>query len=297
MKKGLVGAACILVLGVTFGLTLTGPTFYNEDLPQPYRKVSAILGWNCFFAWSVSFYPQVWLNYARRSVVGLSLDYELYNILGFTCLAVYTFGFKYDSAIQQAYADKHDGKSNLVAVTDVLFAIHGVVLTAVTIAQCFAYERGGQRLSRVAVTLTTAGTLSALVYAVLAATGHAGVSWLGFLYWLSGTKGGVTLVKYIPQVWMNYQRQSTDGWNIWNVWLDMSGGALSLLQLVLDAYFTQDWQGGITGDGVKLALGVFSILFGSIFLTQHFVLYRQRAPPSYMSIAGAHASPVSSSST
>jgi hypothetical protein len=47
----------------------------------------------CFFAplllqvyfcfWSISFYPQAYLNYRRKSVVGLSLDFQLLNLLGF----------------------------------------------------------------------------------------------------------------------------------------------------------------------------------------------------------------------
>jgi hypothetical protein len=29
-----------------------------------------------------SFYPQVWLNYTRKSVTGLSFEYQAYNITG-----------------------------------------------------------------------------------------------------------------------------------------------------------------------------------------------------------------------
>lgn len=36
-----------------------------------------------FCAWSISFYPQAYLNYRRKSVVGLSLDFQLLNLLGF----------------------------------------------------------------------------------------------------------------------------------------------------------------------------------------------------------------------
>ena len=34
---------------------------------------------------SVSFYPQAWLNWRRKSVAGLSLDFQLLNLLGFGC--------------------------------------------------------------------------------------------------------------------------------------------------------------------------------------------------------------------
>jgi cystinosin len=36
-----------------------------------------------FCAWSISFYPQAYLNWRRKSVVGLSLDFQLLNLLGF----------------------------------------------------------------------------------------------------------------------------------------------------------------------------------------------------------------------
>jgi len=48
--------------------------------------ISAIIGWSYFAAWSVSFYPQIYLNWRRKSVVGLSFDYNLYNIIGFFVL-------------------------------------------------------------------------------------------------------------------------------------------------------------------------------------------------------------------
>lgn len=36
-----------------------------------------------FCAWSISFYPQAFLNWRRKSVAGLSLDFQLLNLLGF----------------------------------------------------------------------------------------------------------------------------------------------------------------------------------------------------------------------
>ena len=34
-----------------------------------------------------------------------------------------------------------------------------------------------------------------------------------------------------PQVFLNYRRQSTEGWNVHNVLLDFGGGLLSLVQV------------------------------------------------------------------
>jgi cystinosin len=83
----------------------------------------------------------------------------------------------------------------------------------------------------------------------------------------------VTVIKYMPQVWMNYQRQSTVGWSIGQILLDFSGGVLSIAQLLIDASFQPDWS-GVVGNPVKLGLGNVSIFFDLIFITQHFLLYR-----------------------
>ena len=82
----------------------------------------------------------------------------------------------------------------------------------------------------------------------------------------------ITVVKYIPQAWTNYQRKSTDGWSIAQILLDLTGGILSIAQLVIDSSLQQDWS-GITGNPVKLGLGNVSILFDGVFMLQHYWLY------------------------
>lgn len=44
-------------------------------------------------SWSVSFYPQVLLNFRRKTSVGLSFDFLLYNVLAFSCYAAFTGEF------------------------------------------------------------------------------------------------------------------------------------------------------------------------------------------------------------
>jgi len=54
--------------------------------------------------------------------------------------------------------------------------------------------------------------------------------------------------------------------------LDLTGGILSLLQLVGDCADMRDWT-GITGNPAKMALSLVTICFDLIFLVQHYVLY------------------------
>ena len=86
-----------LVVGVVLGLSLPP----DHLLPQPWGTVSTIVGWTYFAAWSLSFWPQVYLNWKRQSVVGLSLDFVLFNfmvcvfVLGVFNLMMLCFSCKY----------------------------------------------------------------------------------------------------------------------------------------------------------------------------------------------------------
>jgi cystinosin len=82
-----------------------------------------------------------------------------------------------------------------------------------------------------------------------------------------------TMIKYMPQVWVNYKRKSTVGWSINQILLDLVGGILSLAQLVIDSSLQGDWS-GITGNPTKLGLSNVSMVFDIIFITQHYILYR-----------------------
>ena len=108
-----------------------------------------------------------------------------------------------------------------------------------------------------ALILLTAGALASLSI----------ITWCNFLYCCSYIKLSVTLIKYIPQVniysefktvalsnhhfssliatfffllcdqaYLNYTRKSTEGWSIANVLLDFTGGALSVLQMIINGY-------------------------------------------------------------
>ncbi|KAL7549504.1 hypothetical protein ACHAWF_012771 [Thalassiosira exigua] len=93
--------------------------------------------------------------------------------------------------------------------------------------------------------------------------------WIDYLYFLSFVKVGVSVVKYVPQVMLNYRRKSTAGWQIWNILLDFAGGTLSVAQLVGDSVAEARARGiangggwtGIAGNPAKLGLGLVSISF------------------------------------
>ena len=61
---------------------------------------SSALGWLYFVSWSVSFYPQAVLNYRRKSVVGMSFDFQTLNLLGYSCYSMYTCCLYFDAAVR-----------------------------------------------------------------------------------------------------------------------------------------------------------------------------------------------------
>ena len=69
------------------------------------------------------------------------------------------------------------------------------------------------------------------------------IEFLDFLYLVSTIKLISSLVKYIPQVMLNYRLKSTAGWSIHNVLLDLLGGVLSEAQLFYDSAVSNNWEG------------------------------------------------------
>ena len=231
-------------------------------------------------------------NFRRRSTVGLSPDFVVLNVIGFGCYTAYNASFFWSSSIRHLYREKYGPDAEItVQSNDVAFAIHALVLSVLTLLQILWYflmgtNNGGVdstiRLSR-PVLLVIGGIATICTgYPVLVVLDDqfkgfnddrpATFNWLDFLYVLSYIKIFISLIKYIPQVVLNYRRKSTAGWSIWNILLDFTGGMLSDLQLVLDCRDRDDFS-GITRNKAKLALGSLSIVFDLVFLVQHYCLY------------------------
>ncbi|XP_055698210.1 cystinosin homolog isoform X1 [Phlebotomus papatasi] len=276
-------------LEVTSNYTIGGRSFPGENLfvritvaiSEIIIYVSIVVGWVYFVAWSISFYPQIYYNFQRKSVVGLNPDFLALNIVGFVMYSVFNMGLFWNPGIQAEYFERFPRGLNPVLVNDVVFSLHAAFATLVTIGQCFIYERGDQRVSNVARGILGIFAVVVIVCAILAATDT--FHWLDFLYACSYIKLTITLIKYVPQALMNYRRKSTVGWSIGNILLDFTGGILSMLQMMLNAHNYDDWD-SIFGDPTKFGLGLFSVCFDVVFIIQHYVLYRNATP--YEELAG-----------
>ena len=137
-------------------------------------------------------------------------------MLGYVSYSIYTTCLTWNEDIKHEYGDAF-GSSSLVTKQDCFFALHGALITALTIGQCVVYERGGQTVSRPALAFTATAVVGTLSYGlVIACSGRGGdhdggdgdsvslLSWLALVYWLSVVKLAVTVCKYVPQARLNY---------------------------------------------------------------------------------------------
>lgn len=183
-------------------------------------------------------------------------------------------------------AIRNDGElPDLVKVNDVFFALHALTLTSITLLQIYWFGNRGSispivrtGLYVVLLCLVLAGfeTLARNVVWDNDASylSHNIWTWLGFCILTSFVKLGITVIKYVPQSVLNYQRKSTEGWSICNILLDFSGGLLSFAQLVVDAVDNGNLS-LVIDNPVKLGLSFFSIGFDILFMVQHYWLYPQ----------------------
>ncbi|KAJ3295420.1 hypothetical protein HK104_002683 [Borealophlyctis nickersoniae] len=158
---------------------------YPDDCSL-WRLISQVLGWGYFLAWSISFYPQVFLNRQLQSVVGLSLDFVYLNLWGFFCYSIYNVSFYASAKVRDAYRERW-GSENLVRGNDVAFGLHAVGICAITLWQTIIYARDeSQKLSAWAKNFIIVSALGGAVLAVSAYIGTTAV--LDVLYYTSTVK-------------------------------------------------------------------------------------------------------------
>ncbi|KAK8480568.1 hypothetical protein V6N13_021128 [Hibiscus sabdariffa] len=230
-------------------------------------------GWLAFFSWSISFYPQVILNFRRKSVIGLNFDFVLLNLTKHSSYMIYNVCLYFSPVIQQQYFDEYgSGEMIPVAANDVAFSIHAVLLTAITLFQIVIYERGTQKVSKISIGIVSVVWLIAAICFFVALPSQ---SWLWLISIFNSIQVFMTVIKYIPQAVMNFMRKSTDGFSIGNILLDFTGGLANYAQMVVQSIDQNSWV-NFYGNIGKTLLSLVSIFFDIIFMCQHYVLYPVR---------------------
>ncbi|XP_050382791.1 cystinosin homolog [Argentina anserina] len=236
----------------------------------PLEITYRVLGWLTVTFWSVGFYPQVILNFLRKSVVGLSMDFVVLNLTKHSSYLIYNATLYFSSAVQKQYFEKYGfGEMIPVAANDVAFSAHAVFVTAVILFQITIYERGNQKVSKIAVGIVVAVWLFAAVCFFVALPTH---SWLWLISIFNSIQVFMTVIKYTPQAYMNFIRKSTDGLSIFFVLLDFLGGVGSYAQMAVQSIDQDSWV-NFYGNIGKTLLSLICVSFDLLFICQHFVVY------------------------
>ncbi|KAJ4959552.1 hypothetical protein NE237_026663 [Protea cynaroides] len=242
-------------------------------ISHPLEIAYNVFGWTAFLSWSISFYPQVILNYRRKSVVGLNFDFLVLNLTKHSSYLIYNASLFFSHVVQRQYRNKYGhGEMIPVAANDVAFSIHAVLLTAITLFQVFIYERGDQKISKTCIALTSVAWVSAVVCFFVALPHH---SWLWLVSVFSVIQVFMTAIKYVPQAYMNFKRKSTQGWSISNILLDLFGSLMNYAQMCMQSLDQGSWV-NFYGNIGKTLLSLLSISFDLLFMCQHYLLYRSK---------------------
>ena len=169
-----------------------------------------------------------------------------------------------------------------VQVNDVAFAVHALILCTIVLCQVGYFDGiSALRPSRQSTYVLTVILLCMVLYPIIflvavpmfIPTASASYQILDYIYFLSYIKVCITCMKYVPQVYYNYHRRSTVGWNIWQILLDFFGGTFSTLQMFYDAPSAASASDVMVRNLPKFMLGNISIVFDIIFMVQHYYLY------------------------
>ena len=102
------------------------------------------------------------------------------------------------------------------------------------------FQRGNQSVSRTCKIIIV-GIILFLVISLILSFVQV-LEPLDFLYFCSYVKLFITLIKYVPQAYLNFRRKSTLGWSIGNILLDFTGGFLSIIQMFIIAYNESEYR-------------------------------------------------------
>ncbi|KAG7022696.1 Cystinosin-like protein, partial [Cucurbita argyrosperma subsp. argyrosperma] len=240
----------------------------------PMEIIYQLLGWSALICWALASYPQIILNFWRKSVVGLSFDFVMLNFTKQSSYLIYNASLFFSATVQRQYFEKYGFDQMIpVALSDVFFPSHSILLIFIVSVQIFLFECGDQKVSNSAVAIFAAVWVFAAACFFIALPTH---SWLWLVSMFNSIQVLMTVIKYSPQAFLNFTRKSTMGFSIHTVVLDFIGGVATLTQMSVQSIDQGSWVNFFGNIGKPLLASV-SIVFDLIFFYQHFVLYRVKA--------------------
>ena len=127
--------------------------------------------------------------------------------------------------------------TGVIAPNDLAFSVNAFAMSSVQLVQIWMYDRGIQGdIKKWVVAFLVFLYVVIIGVFITEASGHPiqNLNWDTFLV-MGYCKAAITFVKYLPQVYLNWKRKSTVGWSLANVMLDLTGGLLSLAQMIIES--------------------------------------------------------------
>ena len=119
----LLGLCGIVALGSALGMLMPkNPGDGTTKLRLDWDTISNMLGYTYFLSWTLSFYPQIITNCKRPQDAkrGVSIEFLVWNMIGFACYAAYVTSFMYSDVVRKEYADRFGGGSDDVSSSNSL---------------------------------------------------------------------------------------------------------------------------------------------------------------------------------
>lgn len=184
-----------------------------------------------------------------QSAVGLSADFTWINPLGFLALTIWSFGVYFSPLAREQYRQRHEGHNPQVSKSDLAFALHGFILSSFQFVQVYYYTYYYRRSKRTPIfstsqsaeeedpllperedpdlAITSQPTTPSLIFKFLIALAWVAAigggafakignfSFLDWLYLISSIKLTISIIKFVPQVLLNWRLKSSEGFSVY----------------------------------------------------------------------------------
>jgi len=186
-------------------------------------------------------------NHLTLSAVGLSADFTWINPLGFLALTIWSFGIYFSPIAREEYRLRHEGNNPQVSKSDLAFALHGFLLSSAQFIMVYYYTYFYRRTKTPIfsinqssgeedpllperedpdLAITSQPTTPSLIFKFLialawvAAIGGGAFAKIGnftfldWLYLISTIKLIISIIKFVPQVLLNWRLKSSEGFSV-----------------------------------------------------------------------------------
>lgn len=224
-----------------------------------YETINNIFGVIYFISWSVGFYYQIYLMIKIKSGDGFSIDNQILANIGMLYYAIYNTYYVF--CVHTTFA----------SVLDMVYTFQGVILGLIILFLTFYYPREKNKIN-ISLSVMIAIFLFLNLFYYYIGVVQKNSSYDHFMLFLGIGESWSCVVKYLYQIYLNIDKQSTIGFAIEGIIGDLSGAVFSFLQIVIDYYLigTKDIN------FPKILLSFVSIAFDSFIIYQHYCLYPQK---------------------